>query len=101
MCDGEDTDCDPMTGEEGLVSLEDADGVMWNIWADFTGTASSPATPTLDIEDGTYWFCEGTHYIHGTVTKCEPGKSVRRCRCHALSGGGSGTVLTVSGDDID
>jgi hypothetical protein len=102
ICDGEDTDCDPSTGEEGLVSLEDASGDFWDLSEEFNGSETDPAAPVLDSEDGTYWFCEGTHYIHARIEtdivlaslNGDPESTV-------LHGADSGTVLAVETDGIE
>ena len=68
ICDGVDNDCDASTSEAGMVSFTpDSSGVMTNASLGFAGTYSAPEVRTLST-DGTYTFCEGTHFVDLTIS---------------------------------
>jgi hypothetical protein len=102
VCDGMDTDCDATTEEVGLVSLQDSSGGFWDVSVEFEGTTSVPATPTLDEEDGTYWFCEGVHSINANVEASVTLSSMNGDPTSTLLyGAETASIVTIDQDGVD
>ena len=98
VCDGEDTDCDSSTSEDGMVDFTDAAGTSTDVTATFSGgTASSPAAVTLS-DEGTYTFCDGTYYvdleIEADVTLTSQSGGA------ALDGGDSVSIINMEVDGL-
>lgn len=93
-CNGIDDDCDASTVEPiGRVEFKASDGTRTDVSATFEGgTPSAALAVTLD-DEGTLSFCDGTWYVHLTVTA--PSLTVRGVGhdLTALDGADAGVVV--------
>ena len=98
-CDGQDTDCDPVTTEDGLVSFIDVDGLFTDETAVFaTGTPSAPASLEV-FNAGALWLCPGTYHNSLEVTHDIDIMSIGGPV--TLDAGGAASVITVRGDGLE
>jgi Putative metal-binding motif len=96
LCDGLDSDCDPLTADAG-VAFEAADGT----WTDVTlvfdaGAVDAPVVFPLD-EDGTLHVCEGTWFASLPVSASVEIRGEGGPTAVTLDGGGLLPTVVVNG----
>jgi predicted outer membrane repeat protein len=99
-CDGVDSDCDPATGEDGLVTWIAADGTAEDRTGTFGGTEAAPAVTRLEAP-GALYVCAGDWYARVEIAAAAHLEAPAGPAATTLDAAGTGSVVTVEGSGSD